>query len=149
MLVLCRSQPIPSRRSSLLPYPPPMTLATPQERVIFTILSTGAITGLAIVTVLVALLFLLNLTTNRPGVSKMSWTDILDSLPSQPIFFVCLIVNDAVYQRVRERRRWKEVQRESGYMKYIGIPLVGSVGFTTYSITREQARDVERASAKT
>ncbi|KAK0443369.1 uncharacterized protein EV420DRAFT_1576538 [Desarmillaria tabescens] len=135
----------------------PLTTLATQERVISTMLSTGAITGLAIVTVLVILLFFLNLTTKRPGARKMSWMGILDGLSPQSIFFVCLIINDAMYQRVPgtsvleggSARIGVLIVQLWGYMTYIGIPLVGSVGFTTYSIAREQARDVERASMKT
>ncbi|KAK0442682.1 uncharacterized protein EV420DRAFT_1485234 [Desarmillaria tabescens] len=89
----------------------------------------------------------------QPNDEQTGWTGILDSLPPQPIFFVCLIVNDAVYQRVpgtevlegEPVRIGVLIVQLWGCMKYIGIPLVGSVGFMTYSIAREQARDVERA----
>lgn len=135
---------------------PQMVLAT-QERVVSTMLSTGAITGTAIFATLVPLLFLLSSIKQRREVWRSIWTDILDEFPPQPMFFVGLIVNDAVYQRVAgtsvleggsARIRVLIVQLWA-YMKYIGVPLAGSVGFTAYSIVREQMKDAERALVKT
>ncbi len=73
------------------------------------------------------------------------------------MFFVGLIVNDAVYQRKAGTSVLEGGSARIGvlivqlwaYMKYIGVPLAGSVGFTAYSIVREQVKDAERALVKT
>ncbi|PBK86711.1 hypothetical protein ARMGADRAFT_1086221 [Armillaria gallica] len=135
----------------------PQTVLATQERVVSTVLSTGAITGIAIFAALIPLMFLLSLIKQRREVWRTIWTDILDKFPPQPTFFVGLIVNDAVYQRVAGTSVLEGGSARIGllivqlwtYMKYIGVPLVGSVGFTAYSIVREQAKDAGKALVKT
>ncbi|KAK0471143.1 hypothetical protein IW261DRAFT_1572367 [Armillaria novae-zelandiae] len=132
----------------------PQTVFATQERVLSAMLSTGAITGIAIFTTIIPLLFLLS---SRRDVWRTIWTDILDEFPPQPTFFVGLIVNDAVYQRAAGTSVLEGGSARTGvliaqlwaHMKYIGIPLAGSVGFTAYSIVREQAKNTERALVKT
>ncbi|KAK0186258.1 hypothetical protein F5146DRAFT_124805 [Armillaria mellea] len=134
----------------------PQTVLVTQERVVSIVLSTGAITGIAVFTTLVPLMFLLALIKQRREVWRIIWTDILDKFPPQPTFFVGLIVNDAVYQRVAGTSVLEGGSARIGllivqlwaYIKYIGVPLAGSVGFTAYSIVREQAKEADKALMK-
>ncbi|KAK0438838.1 hypothetical protein EV421DRAFT_943934 [Armillaria borealis] len=135
----------------------PQTVLATQERVVSTVLSTGAITGIAIFATIVPLLFLLSSIRQRREVWRTIWIDILDKFPPQPTFFVGLIVNDAVYQRVAgtpvldggSARIGVLIVQLWAYMKYMGVPLAGSIGFTAYSIVSEQVKDAERALVKT
>ncbi|KAK0211967.1 hypothetical protein IW262DRAFT_1467378 [Armillaria fumosa] len=132
----------------------PQTMLATQERVLSVTLSTGAITGVAIFTTVIPLLFLLS---SRREVWRPIWTDILDKFPPQAMFFIGLIVNDAVNQRAAgtsvleggSARIGVLIAQLWAHMKYIGVPLAGSVAFTAYSIVREQAENTERALVKT
>ncbi|KAK0493569.1 hypothetical protein EDD18DRAFT_405706 [Armillaria luteobubalina] len=132
----------------------PQTVLATQERVLSVTLSTGAIIGIAIFTMVFPLLFLLS---SRREVWRLIWTGILDKFPPQPMFFISLIVNDAVYQRAAgtslleggPARIGVLITQLGGHMKYVAVPLAGSVAFTAYSIVREQAENTERALVKT
>ncbi|KAG7439262.1 uncharacterized protein BT62DRAFT_1014170 [Guyanagaster necrorhizus] len=92
-----------------------------------------------------------------PHAHKPGFNERIALVQMLAIFFVCLIINDAVYQRVAgtsvleggSSRIGALIVQLGVYMKYTGVPLAGSVAFTAYSLVREEAKDMEREPVKT